>query len=185
LIFFIQMLYWKLVTGSWLVFAYQGEYFNFSQPEFLNVLFSFRKGLFLWTPILLISIPGIYFMFRNDDEKFKYLVPLILLLQLYIVASWWAWSFGFSFGHRGFTEYIVLFSLPMAYSIKALFHWNKALVYSTLFVLGVLVLVNLNFMQQYWRGQLNPDGMTGELYIDQISKICVDSIPGQECSYVR
>jgi len=184
LVFFIQMLYWKINMDSWLVFSYQGSYFDFLHPEFWNVLFSFRKGLFLWTPILLITIPGIYLMIRNKD-KFRFVLPLVLITQLYIVSSWWAWSFGFAFGHRGFTEYLIIFAVPFAYAIKYMFSRRRVLVYAFLLLCGFLIVLNLNSMQQYWRGILNPDGMTAESYSQVFMKLCLEAIPGQGCPAVR
>ncbi len=184
LVFFIQMLYWKLVTGNWLVFSYQGEYFDFFHPEIFNVLFSFRKGLFLWTPMLLLTVPGIYFMFKEKD-KFRFLIPAMILLQIYIVSSWWAWSFGFAFGHRAFTEFIIFFALPFAYFIKWLRHQKKFVLYFFGALFAFLIILNMNSMQQYWRGILNPDGMTAEAYGKIFMKLCIGAIPGQGCEAVR
>ncbi len=184
LVFFIQMLYWKINMDSWLVFSYQGSYFDFLHPEFWNVLFSFRKGLFLWTPILLITLPGIYLMFRNKD-KFRFIIPLLLLSQLYIVASWWAWSFGFAFGHRGFTEYLIIFAIPFAYAIKYILSRRKAIQYAFFILFAFFIILNMNSMQQYWRGILNPDGMTAESYGQIFMKLCLEAIPGQGCPAVR
>ncbi len=49
-IIFIQFIYWKIVSGSWVVYSYSGERFCFGQPKILDGLFSFRKGWFIYTP---------------------------------------------------------------------------------------------------------------------------------------
>lgn len=184
LVVFIQLLYWKLVTGNWFIFAYQGEYFDFANPQIYEVLFGFRKGLFLWSPLLLISIPGFYLMFKQS-EKLRYLASFILLAQVYIVASWWAWSFGFSYGHRGFTEFLILLAIPMAYTLKWFFHRRNVVIYLGISIFLFLVVLNFNFMQLYWRGVLNPDGMTLEKYEKVFLKLCVEDIPGQGCEAIR
>ena len=50
----IQLLYWNFQTGSWLIYSYTNERFYFNNPQFFNILFSYRKGLFVYTPVLLL-----------------------------------------------------------------------------------------------------------------------------------
>ena len=44
------------------------------------------------------------------------LAPALSFLSLnpYLVASWWDWQFGASYGHRGFTEILAILAIPMA-----------------------------------------------------------------------
>ena len=43
-----QLMYWKYVTGNWIVYSYNEEGFFFNDPQFMNGLFSFRKGWLLY-----------------------------------------------------------------------------------------------------------------------------------------
>lgn len=148
-----QIFYWKAVSGNWFVFGYQDEGFNFLAPKIWQVLFGTSKGLFFWTPILLLSIPG-YFLFKKKVKNFQLSFILILLIQTYLVASWWNWEYGWSFGHRGFTDFLSLFAIGIASFLSAIKdkRWK--------FVVGILsaLLISLSLFQmiQYWARILPP-----------------------------
>lgn len=55
-----QLYYWKAITGHWIVYSYQNVGFNWLDPQFFNVLIGLRKGLFVYYPILLISVVGFF-----------------------------------------------------------------------------------------------------------------------------
>ncbi|MGY8927707.1 MAG: hypothetical protein ACKVJC_10515, partial [Flavobacteriales bacterium] len=60
---FIQLIYWKHVTGDWLFYSYDnpGEGFEFLAPYTIDFLFSFRKGWFIYTPIMIFATIGIFY----------------------------------------------------------------------------------------------------------------------------
>ena len=51
-VLFPQFYYWKAQTGNWWVDVYQGENLFFEQPLFGKVLFSYRSGWLLYTPLM-------------------------------------------------------------------------------------------------------------------------------------
>ncbi|MBL0127806.1 MAG: glycosyltransferase family 39 protein [Flavobacteriales bacterium] len=53
-----QLVYWKWMTGKWLYMSYNnpGEGFEFLHPYTWDVLFSFRKGWYIYTPIMLVHV---------------------------------------------------------------------------------------------------------------------------------
>ena len=58
-----QLLYWKFVTGQYLYYSYgEEERFFFMNPHIIDGLFGFRKGLFLYIPMMMIPIAGIFFL---------------------------------------------------------------------------------------------------------------------------
>ena len=62
----IQSVIYKLSTGYFWVYSYGEEGFNFGSPHFIDILFSYKKGLFLYTPIYLIALLGLYFMYKKN-----------------------------------------------------------------------------------------------------------------------
>ena len=58
----VQIIYWKWVSGQWIVYSYNnaGEGFDFFRPHILNFLFSFRKGWLVYTPVMALSLLGFY-----------------------------------------------------------------------------------------------------------------------------
>ena len=160
-LFLPQVLYWKYATGEWIVFSYQGEGFNFLNPQLFNVLLSTQKGLFFWSPILLFSLVG-FFLLKGGARK--YLIPsvLVLTLQVYIVSSWWNWRYGWSYGHRAFVDFLPVFAIGLAGFYTALkAKWAK------IFVFGLsIILICLSTFQmfQYWLRILPPEHTTFEDY---------------------
>ena len=57
-----QLLYWKSVSGHYLFYSYTnpGEGFDFFFPHTYEFLCSFRKGWFIYTPLMLFSFLYIY-----------------------------------------------------------------------------------------------------------------------------
>ncbi|MCK9612528.1 MAG: hypothetical protein PHR81_09605 [Bacteroidales bacterium] len=60
-----QPLIYKISTGSFFIDTYNEESFNFMNPAFFNFLFSYKKGAFLYTPLLFISLAGFIFLRKN------------------------------------------------------------------------------------------------------------------------
>jgi hypothetical protein len=111
---FVQCLLWYAQTGDFFVYSYGDEGFNFSDAHFWGILFSFRKGLFIYTPVLLLMFGGLAsFVARREYFTFwTFLVPFILLT--YVLSSWHDWVYGHSFGLRAFIEFFPLFLIPIA-----------------------------------------------------------------------
>ena len=55
-----QMVYWKLHTGNLLFYTYGEEKFFWNDPKVLEGLFSFRKGWLVYSPLMLLSLTGIF-----------------------------------------------------------------------------------------------------------------------------
>jgi hypothetical protein len=99
----IQVLLWKWQCGQWIFSSYKGEGFNWMQPQLIAVLFGFRKGLFIYTPILILAVVGLIVMYKKHKQLIV-ISTTVSLVFLYLIASWWHWPFGDSFGHRAFID---------------------------------------------------------------------------------
>ncbi len=105
---FIQLVFYKMATGDFIVYAYTKERFYFDQPNILNILFSYRKGLFLYTPLLFISLAAYYHLFRQN--RFAAVSHFLFLsVVTYILSCWWMWWYGGGFSGRVFIEYFPFF----------------------------------------------------------------------------
>src|SRR5690606_28038209 len=96
----VQLLAWKLLYGSWLVYSYGGERFDFSNLHLLQILFSPLHGWFYWHPLLLPTIVAFARWASRRPARRGWLVSLAFLTLL--DAAWPTWWLGSSFGHRGF-----------------------------------------------------------------------------------
>jgi hypothetical protein len=158
----IQLLYWRVITKSFFVYSYGSENFVFSQPEILNVLFSVRKGLFFWSPILLLVFPGLFFVKKMAKE---YFLPILVFfpINIYIISSWYAWSYGGSFGQRPFVESLPMFAIVLCslYEGVETISWKRVILFFIIAASGLSIWL----MLKYWLGIIPFDGTTWELYI--------------------
>lgn len=66
-----QMIYWYYVSGSFLHYSYPEEArFYFDNPHIIKGLFSFRKGWFLYTPIMLPIILSLFLLKKRPKIGF-------------------------------------------------------------------------------------------------------------------
>jgi hypothetical protein len=149
-----QLVLYKWITGAWFVNAYatHGTGFSFKSPHLIAVLFSTQKGLFFWSPVLLLSVAG---LFVATGRARALALPAVVLFacQTYLIASWPQWQFGASFGHRGFTDGFAL-AAPFIASSFAWASRHRRTV--PLFAVGAAAAVLLSVAQmiQYWIGVL-------------------------------
>lgn len=143
-IFSIQSSVWFLQTGSFLLYSYKGEGFDFADPAFYGVLFSYRTGLFLYTPLLLLAIGGIVWLLLKRELYMGLTWLFYFTLITYIFSSWWAWSFGCSFGHRAYVDHYTAFFIP----IGLLLNGTKPALRGPLILLAMLT-VPVNLIQTY------------------------------------
>ncbi len=108
-VFSIQAVSWYLQTGHFIVYSYQGEGFNFLKPEIFNFLISYRKGLFVYSPVLLLSALGIIFLLYRKEYYLVITWLLFFLVLIYVLSSWHAWHYGCSFGQRPIIDFYVVF----------------------------------------------------------------------------
>lgn len=158
---FIQFISWYLQTGSFIVYSYQGEEFNWSNPQIFNILFSYRKGLFLYTPVLFICLFGLVW-FISKKRYYLLLTWLgFFLLLTYVLSSWWHWQFGASYGLRAYIDYYAIFFIPFAFMLN-----NLKLSMKIIIVALASITIPINFIQtyQYKNYILHWEGMDKEKY---------------------
>lgn len=67
-----QMLYWHYKTGMYIYDSYKnpGVGLDYLSPHIINVLFSYRKGWLLYTPVMIFSLIGFYFLYKKIGRFF-------------------------------------------------------------------------------------------------------------------
>lgn len=117
---FIQFGYWHALSGKFVINPYgagnPGEGLELLQPHILKVLFSFRKGWFVYTPLMIFTILGFWYMYKNNKVLFTP-VFIYFVINLYIVSSWSCWWYGACFGVRSLVPSYAALSLPLGYFI--------------------------------------------------------------------
>ncbi|MDB5283078.1 MAG: hypothetical protein JWO06_2153 [Bacteroidota bacterium] len=115
----VQLIYWKIYSGSFLYWSYsQDESLNFLKLNIWNCFFSIRKGWFIYTPFMLLSVLGFIPLYIYRKPLF-WATFIFTLLNLWIFTAWSTWTYGGSFSQRQVVQsYAVLF-----FPICALFKW--------------------------------------------------------------
>jgi hypothetical protein len=143
-IFFIQSIIWYLQTGNFLIYSYQGEGFNFSDPQFFNILFSYKKGLFVYTPILFITMFSLVWLTYKRKYYLLFTWLSFFVLLTYILSSWWSWFYGCSYGLRAYIDYYTIFFIPFAIML------DKTTIRIRLIVMAIsLLTIPINIVQTY------------------------------------
>ena len=83
-------------------------------PHALQILFSGRHGMFIWTPVLLVGMAGWVWLFIRG-RLLDRLLLVMFLAQLWVIGSWPMWWGGASFGQRFFLNHTVGFALGLAF----------------------------------------------------------------------
>ncbi len=160
-----QMLYWKELTGSFMFNSYgsSGSNFYFDSPHIFHLLFSFRKGWYLYTPLMLVATFGLFFLGRKCKDA-VWPITGYLLVQIYLLASWWSWWTGGSFGLRSFVDLYGVMALPLAAIVELTMERRKVLAWTSGVFLLFLLIVNQVQTMQYERGFIHHTGMTRLAY---------------------
>src|SRR5690606_12215379 len=109
-----QLFFWKIYGGDWLVFTYgSDEKFFFNNPKIFDFLFSYRKGWFVYTPLMIFSIVGLFFL-KKKVKEMSLITPIFITFIIYILSSWWCWWYGGSFGMRAMIQYYAFLAFPLA-----------------------------------------------------------------------
>ena len=132
LLFSPQLMYNNYAFGSWKANSYQNEGFTYlNNPKILEILFAPNNGLFLYAPILAVLFVAIILKFEYL-KKVGYLPILLLAIYTIMYASWWSYTLGCGFGHRGFVDILPVFIYSLFHALNAT---NSKFLYALIFVL--------------------------------------------------
>lgn len=161
-----QLLYWKLTSGQWLFYSYQdnGVGFDFRHPHTLDFLFSFRKGWFIYTPIMLLAVLGFVRMFKVNHRMF-FPFFLFFLINLYIVSSWSVWWYGGgSYSSRSMVSSYLMLAFPLGYLLVWMKEKGGVIWKTVVAFMGFFVVLNLFQFWQFKAKMIDGERMTAAYY---------------------
>jgi hypothetical protein len=88
---------------------------------------------------------------------------VLLLASTYLIASWWDWQFGASYGHRGFVDFYPLFAIGLAAAFARAAVAPRLRVTASVAV-ALLCALSMFQMLQYWHGTLPMSDVTWTQY---------------------
>jgi hypothetical protein len=77
----------RIQTGSFFAYTYTNEKFNFSNAKFFDALFSYHIGLFVYVPLVFLSLSGIPFL----PLRKRIMLPLFFFFIVFLYSAWWYW----------------------------------------------------------------------------------------------
>lgn len=141
-----QMIVWEILYGKLITIPHGMGFLELNSPHFYEVLFSSRHGLLSWTPVVILALIGLYFLYKKQKNLAIYLL-IGFLLQLYINSAAQDWWGAFAFGQRRFVDCVIIFTLGLA----AFYNWLE--LHGKILLIKILsaffVIWNLLFLIQY------------------------------------
>ena len=166
-----QALYWHWATGHFLFYSYGDQHFSFLKPHTWDVLFSFRKGWLIYSPLLLLPLAGLVALWRQRRDV---AVPVLafFLLNLWVVSAWDIWWYGGSLGQRALVQSYAVLALPWGAAVAWLLGPGRRPALRMAAVVLAVLLVDLNLFShwQYMRSIINPEEMNRRYFFATFNK---------------
>ena len=105
-----QMLYWLAKTGRIFYDSYKnpGIGLDIFHPHTIDVLFSFKKGWLIYTPVMILALIGLYYFIKRNRPVATALT-IYFCITFFIISCWTEWWYGASFSCRPvITSYPIL-----------------------------------------------------------------------------
>ncbi len=170
-----QMIYWKIYTGKFLFYSYggnAGEGFEFFHPYIWDVLFSFRKGWLIYTPVMIFACIGFYFMYKKNRSVF-YALFTYVVINIYFVSSWSCWWYAQSFSQRALIASYPIMAIGLGYFLAWLDAQKSILKRLGYVLLLSCLLLNLYQSRQFHFGIIDGSRMTKDYYFKVFGKMHV------------
>ena len=151
-----QLIYWKLSSGSFLYDV--GSKWDFLNPHF-RVLFGGEKGWFIYTPVTILFIAGMWFVRKFPFRKS---VLWFCLLNIYVIIAWSVWRYGGSYSTRALVQSYPVFALPLAALVQKAIYAKWKYLFGI--AIGYLLFLNLFQTIQYDKNILHYDDMNFAYY---------------------
>lgn len=156
----IQLVYWKYVSGEWIVYSYQDQGFSWLSPHVWNGLFSYRSGWLVYSPFMIFALIGFTSLY-NQKKSICYTIALFFLLFSYIAFAWDIWWYGGSLGQRAMVQAYPILAFPLCAFIQTLTQRTKYIKVCTITLGFIFVYANIWFTHQAHKG--------GLLYVGQMT----------------
>jgi hypothetical protein len=154
----IQMIYWKYVSGEWIVYSYQDQGFSWLKPHIWKGLFSYNNGWLPYSPVMIFALIGFIPLYRKSRKI--WMVPAFYsALFIYIAFAWDIWWYGGSLGQRTMVQIYPLLAFPLAAFLQTISKtkWVKYPIY--------LIMIICIYISMWWVHQAHRGGMflTGQM----------------------
>jgi len=169
----LQFIYWKIHVGKFIYTDYgdnYGEGMDFLNPHIWQILFSFRKGWFIYTPVMFLAVLGFIPMYRKNRPLF-FALTLFVIANIYLTSCWSCWWYAFSFSQRALVQSYPVMAIGLGYFIQYCFEKNRLIKSASIFLIVALTFLNLFQIGQFMHGVIDGERMTKSYYFAVFGKI--------------
>jgi hypothetical protein len=144
-----QLAYWFVKTGHLLYDSYKnpGVGLDIFSPHIINVLFSYRKGWLLYTPVMIFALIGWYFVYKGNRKIFL-ATAAYFFISFYVISSWSEWWYGAAYSARPMITLYPILAICLGYFL--LYLQERKLILKISFGALVLFFIFLNQFQ-WWQ----------------------------------
>jgi hypothetical protein len=150
-IVFIQLLYWKIIGGWWIIDSYKNQHFNFKHPHLNQGLFGGNNGWLVYTPIMFFALAGC--LLTSYIKHLRWFIWVYLPLYLIITYSWWCFNYINGFGSRPMVNIYPILAFPLAGFLS--FVLQQKNIWRWLFATLTVFFIHVNLMLTYHRAKNN------------------------------
>jgi hypothetical protein len=171
LVFFGTNLFWLTISGKIFPSGISiPDKFSFHPVNIFLVLFSFRNGWIIYTPLVLPAIAGFYFL--AEKHRVLYVASFIFFLAgVMYTASQPHWWFNDSFGYPGLAGMWVVLAIPLGYVVQWSWQGRPLKRFLLAGLAAMLMLLNVFQTWQFERSVIIPERMNGAYYLAIFGKI--------------
>jgi hypothetical protein len=158
-----QIAYWYIKTGHFFYDSYKnpGVGLDIFSPHIWQVLFSYRKGWMIYTPVMVLGLIGLVQLFRNN-KIMGWSFGIYFLISFYIICSWTEWWYGAAYSCRPvITAYPILAIAIATLLSRITVNWQKAAVGG---FIALCTALNLFQWWQFMAGIYDPYRTTKDYY---------------------
>lgn len=171
-VFFIpiipQLLYWKAITGKYLVYSYGNQEFHWTNPQIIKGLFYFSNGWLPYAPMMIFALAGLL-LFKKYKAWITVIV-IILPVYIYVIYSWYCYNYINGLGSRPMIHLYPLLAIPLAAAIQYLSKCSKVvkISFAAVSVLFIGVIYSLSSLTA--KGMLVSEEANAEYYFSVLFK---------------
>jgi hypothetical protein len=127
------------------------------------ILFSFKKGWLIYTPVMIFVLPGMYLLADKARGLF-YSVFFFFISWFLLASSHRLWAADNGFGQRFFIETYAVLALPLGFFVA--WAWEKKQFFRIIFLVVPFLFLILNLFQtwQYECKIIVPESMNRKVY---------------------
>ncbi|KXK37962.1 MAG: hypothetical protein UZ09_BCD002001716 [Bacteroidetes bacterium OLB9] len=165
-VFSIQLIYWKWVAGTWLVYSYVDQGFSWLSPHLYDFMLSFKSGWLRYSPMLILPIIALPLYIKKGKHKLA--IVGMILLDIYIVTAWDIWDYGYTSG-RAMVQFYPILAFPFALWLEEMMKkkWKTIVM---VILIAIFAYLNVWWTYHAHAGNIQTSGLSKAYYMHMVGR---------------